>query len=296
MIILGCSASNGIDISLARILGADLSKIETTTFPDGETKVKVPEIRDADGKVVIVQSTFYPQEKALFELLLASYELKDQKIKNVTAVVPYLAYARQNRSFSTGEAVSISVVLDMLRAAGVSSLITVNPHKSGPLMGFKGKVCVANVVDTLATYVKGQIKEPLVLAPDEGGLDLAKRAASKLKCDYAYIEKNRDSYGMVSIKKTHGGDFKGKDVVIFDDIISTGSTIAQAARFAYGEGASSVSAAGVHLIMASSAFENMHNAGVVKVYGTNTIPCEKADVVDISTDIAECIDDIYSNE
>lgn len=286
MFILGGTASNGIDIHLSRILGADLGKIETTKFPDGEIKVKVPEI--ADKRIVLVQSTYYPQEKNLFELLLAAHALKERDAE-VTAVIPYLAYARQNKSFYPGEAVSINTVMDLLRSVGITSLMTVNPHKNGPLMNFKGKVSIVNVENTLANAVKRQFSNPVVLAPDLGGLDMAKNAASVMGCEYTYLDKLRDAYGNVSIKETHGGNLKDKDVIIFDDIISSGSTIELAARYAYSEGAVSVSAAGVHLIMVDGATERLKNAGVERIFGTNTVPYEKAEVVDISEDVADGI-------
>ena len=239
MIVVGGSASNGLDISLSRALGTNLVKVETSKFPDGEIKVRIPEFED--DKVVVVQSTYYPQEKNLFELLHIAEALREKSV-NITAVVPYLAYARQNRSFAQGEAASVNVVLDLLSAAGVRKLITVNPHKSGPLMRFKGKVGIVNVIGTLATNAGEDFESPIVLAPDKGGLDIAKKAAATMGCDYTYIEKVRDTYGSVSIKKTHEHDFGDKDVMIFDDIISTGGTVEQAARFAYDNGAKTVSA------------------------------------------------------
>ncbi len=286
MFILGGTASNGIDIHVSRVLGADLGKVETTKFPDGEIKVKVPEI--SDNHVVIVQSTYYPQEKNLFELLLTAHALRDMNA-DITAVIPYLAYARQNRSFYQGEAISINAVMDLLKAAGVTSLVTVNPHRSGPLRYFGSRIAITNAESTLAKWVGKKLSNPMVLAPDKGSLDMAKGVAEMMKCDYSYLEKHRDTYGTVSIRMTHGRNFKGKEVVIFDDIISTGSTIEQAARYAYSEGAASVSAAGIHLVMADDAVGKLKNAGVDRIFGTNTIPCEKADVVDISEDIAESI-------
>jgi ribose-phosphate pyrophosphokinase len=284
MIVVGGSASNGLDISLSRALGANLVNVETSKFPDGEIKVRIPEFDD--NKVVVVQSTYYPQEKNLFELLLIAEALREKRV-NITAVVPYLAYARQNRSFAQGEAASVNVVLDLLSAAGVQKLITVNPHKSGPLMRFKGKVCIVNAIGTLAERAMKDFEAPVVLAPDKGGLGIAKKAASTMGCDYTYIEKARDAYGSVSIKKTHEHDFRDKDVMIFDDIISTGGTIEQAARFAYDNGAKTVSAVGVHLVMAYGAYERLKKVGVLKIFGSNTMPFEHAEIVDIAPDIAK---------
>ena len=286
MLVLGGTASNGIDIGLSRVLGADLGKIETTKFPDGEIKVRIPEIKS--DKVVIVQSTHYPQEKNLFELLLAADAIKGSDVE-ITAVIPYLAYARQNKSFYPGEAVSISTVMNLLKATGIKSLVTVNPHRSGPLMNFGGKIEVVHAERKLAEHMKGVFKRPMVLAPDSGGVELAKSAAEVIGCEFTYLDKNRDAYGNVSIKAAHGGDFEGKEVIIFDDIISSGSTIELAARHAYSNGAASVSAAGVHLIMVDGAAERLKNAGVLKIFGTNTVPYERAEIIDVSDEIAEGI-------
>lgn len=286
MMVLGCSASNGIEADLARELGTEAAKVETTRFPDGEIKVMVPDTGDND--VVVVQSTCAPQEKNIIELLFAADVLRGRKAR-VTAVVPYLAYARQNKSFRPGEAVSVDVVLEMMHAAGIDRLVTVNPHKVDALSRFKGALGLVDSEKRLAGSIKGRLRNPLVFAPDHGSLDMARNAAATLGCSYTYIDKRRDADGSVSITGTHGGDFKGKDVIIFDDIISTGGTIVQAAGFAYGEGAASVSAAGIHLVMADGAMERLRSAGIEKVFGTNTIPCDKAEIVNVSPDIAECI-------
>ncbi len=290
MMVLGGTASNGLDISLARILNADLGKIETTKFPDGEIKVRLPEIDD--NSIVIVQSTHYPQEKNLFELMFTAYALKERNA-NVCAVLPYLAYARQNKSFAPGEAVSINAVLNMLEAAGINALVTVNPHKSEPLDLFKGKVCIVNSAHTLAQGVKAHLKNPFVLAPDSSALSVAKPAAEVLGCEYTYIDKHRDAYGNVTMQKAHGGNFKGKDVVIVDDMIAAGSTIELATRFAYTEGAASVSAACIHLVMVNNAYQRLKNAGVDKIFGTNTIPFDKAEIIDVAEDVAKCVSSVY---
>ena len=290
MFILGGSASNGLDASVARLLNAKFGRVSVTNFPDGEMRVRMPDGYDG-GDVVIVQSTYPPQDRNLFELILMADYFREVE-RSITAVVPYLGYARQDKSFIAGEAVSINTVLNMMAKAGVKNLITVNPHKIDSLKHFDGGVAVVNAVHSLTGLVKTELKKPLVMAPDIGGLELAKKAASEIGCEYTYIEKKRDNSGNVSIVKTHGGDFEGKDVVIFDDIISTGGTIDLAARFAYGEGAKTVSAAAVHLVMAQGAHERMAKAKVTRIFGTNTIPCAGAQVIDISAEIASSVEEL----
>ncbi len=286
MFVLGGSASNGLDIPISELLGATRAQLVTTSFPDGEIKVRVPE--EVGGDIVVVQSTYQPQERHLFELLLISDHLRHRGYE-VTAVVPYLGYARQDKSFIPGEAVSIHTVLNMMRCAGIKKLVTVNPHKEESLRHFQGEVAIVNAVAALANKVKDMVRDPFVLAPDAGGLELARKAAELLGCEYANIDKKRDSEGKVSIVGTHGSGFGGKDVVIFDDIISTGGTIELAARFAYGMGARSVCAAGVHLVMAGGAKERLKNANITTLFGTNTVPCSDAQIVDISPEIAACL-------
>ncbi len=291
MIVLGVTASNGLDIKLAKELGADIAKVETTKFPDGEFKVRIPEIKD--DKVVIVQSTYHPQERNFFELFMTAHALKSSKA-SVCAVVPYLAYARQNKSFLPGESVSVEAVIDMMSAVGIKSLVTVNPHKRESLDYLKGKVCEANCARTLAEGIKSYLNDPYVLAPDKSALSVAKPAAEVLGCECTHVDKTRDHYGNVSLKKSQGGKLKGKDVIIFDDMITAGSTMELATHFAYENGAASVSAACIHLVMVNGAYERLRNAGVGRIFGTNTIPFDKAEIIDVSKDVAQCVKDVFS--
>ncbi len=290
MIVFGCTASNGLDIGLARALGCALGKIDTTKFPDGEIKVRVPQTDDK--QIVIVQSTYSPQEKNLMELIFTAHALKGRGAE-VCAVIPYLAYARQNKSFAAGESISINAVMDMLASAGIGSIITGNPHKSESLDYFKGKTCIADCAQTMAEGMKKQLDKPYVLAPYHSALNVAQPAAKVLGCDCTFIEKERDAYGNVTMKKSHGGDFEGKSVVIIDDMIAAGSTVELAARFAYDNGADSVYAAGIHLVMVGGAYERLKNAGIKRIFGTNTIPCERAETFDVSKDVVKCVKKVF---
>lgn len=287
MIILGGSSGNGIDESVAKLLGVRHVKLETTKFPDGEMKVRIPERFD-DDTAVIIQSAPYPQERNLFELMFIADDIRE-RVGNIIAVIPYMAYARQDKSFTQGEAISVNTVLKLLRNSGVGALVVVNPHKSEPLAKFGGTVEIINAVGTLTKKVKESVEKPLIMSPDISGVPMAKAAAEALGCEFTYIEKKRESSTQTTITQTHGGDFNGKDVVIFDDMISTGSTVEPAATFAYAQGARSVSAAAIHLVMVNGALERMRKAGVKRLFGTNTIAFKDAELADISGDVAECI-------
>lgn len=287
---LGGPAGSNLDGGIARELGAELVRVHLRNFPDGECLVKIPQsIRGRDA--VIVQSTYFPQDTHIMQLLFLADTASRMGARSITAVVPYLAYMRQNKSFADGEAASISALLKVLYASGVDSLLTVEPHRSDALFAFKGSKLILNPIDRLMDPVSKNIRRPFVLAPDKGSLERARVAATVLNCDYTYIDKERNPVtGEVSMRDAASGNFEDKEIVVVDDMISTGGTIALASRFAYSHGAADVSVAAVHLLMCNSAYNRIRHAGVSRIYGTNTIPYENAVMVDLSKEISELLE------
>ncbi|AKA75102.1 ribose-phosphate pyrophosphokinase [Saccharolobus solfataricus] len=288
MIIIGGSATNGIDESLSKILSIPLVKVENKIFPDGESYIRVPSsIRDEE--VLLVQTTDYPQDKHLIELFLIAETIRDLGAKKLTAIVPYLAYSRQDRRFKDGEAISIKTILHILSEVGVNTLVVVEPHKPEELSYFKGELKIVHPYHQIARKIKEIIEDPFILAPDRGALDRARKIAEEINAPYSYIEKERDrTTGEVRIKEAPNINLKGKDVVIIDDIISTGGTIVQATRLAYSLGAKSVTAAAIHLLLVGGAKERLREVGVKTLIGTNTINVNDKDIItiDVSQSIA----------
>ncbi len=284
--VVGGSACGEIGSNLAKLLKAKYFRIEKKDFPDGEFVVKVP--FDAKGNdVIIVQSTYAPQDRHIMELIFIADALKDMHAKSITAVVPYLAYMRQDKRFLNGQVVSSHMIMRLLNAAGIGRLVTVQPHKEKPLSLFKGRVDSIMPIRALMKRVSHELSDPYVLAPDIGGLELAKTAAKILGCGYTHLDKERNPLtGIPGIKKKPHERFDGKQVVIVDDMVSTGTTIMLASRFAYSRGAAEVVTAAVHLVMADGARHRLMQAGVTRVYGTDTIPAKNAVIVDISSEIA----------
>lgn len=289
MLIVGGTAANGIDEGVAAALGTKAIKVEKRDFPDGEFKIRIN--ADLKGQdVAIVQSLYNPQEKHLLELLFVIDAVKSMGASRAIVVVPYLAYAKQDRRFLEGEGISIDTVVKLLNALGTDGFVTVRPHKSGPLSGLKGKVAIVEPVKAMAAAIKARCADPLVLAPDKGGTEFAAAVANEMGCEFANLEKERDyNTGKPTIKSVIDGSFKGKDVVIVDDMISGGGTMVVSARFSKDNGAKSVGAAAVHLIMMDNAYQKMTDSGISWIIGTNTAPCKDAHAVDISKDIAACI-------
>ncbi len=250
-------------------------------FPDGEVYVRVPpEVRGKN--VILVQSMDNPQEKALWELLLAADASLNAGARHVIALVPYLAYARQDKVFLEGEPVSIRVLLKAMHAAGVEGIVTVDIHNPKSLDEFKGRTVNVIPVRELGEAVKRCVENPLVIAPDKGALHRAKMMAEYLGAEYDYIEKKRDRVTgkiSMSIKEM---SVKGRDVVIVDDIISTGGTLAKATEMLYYQGARKVVAAVSHALLAGNALDKLRRAGLKKIIAANTLRRrEGVDYIDI---------------
>jgi ribose-phosphate pyrophosphokinase len=192
----------------------------------------------------------------------------------VTVIVPYLAYARQDKAFLQGEAVSIETVARMLKAAGVDSLITVNVHQEKVLNRFPFPAKSLSAIPLLAEYFKQKgFAEAFVLAPDEGALHIAEEAKKVLGGDCGYLEKHRDRYtGQITIEKKGKFEVKGKTVVVFDDIISTGGTTAAAVKIMKELGAARVFAGCVHPLMIGEAEKRILEAGAEEIVGTDSVP------------------------
>ncbi len=288
MMILEGPSGNNIGAGVAKILGARYAAVEHKLFPDGESYIRMPKIPEGEKNVAIVQSTYSPHEKHLIELLFMIDALKSLGTRHITAIVPYLAYVRQNKMFSAREAVSINTVLRLLSESGAEALITVEPHRYDVLSLFEGKCAIIDPTESFAEALSKTAPNPFVIATDSGDMVRAKKLAELLDCDFDAIEKERD-YETGKVRAIHSikTDLKRKDVIIFDDVISTGGTIELAARIAVENNARKVIAAATHLVMAGNAYERIVRAGVSELYGSNTIPFQNSRAVDVSPRVAE---------
>jgi len=270
-IILG-PASTQLGQKIAEMLKAEAVNVAFKTFPDGENYVRL-EGRVQDEEVAIVQTTSPPQDTRLVQLALMADAAKRNGAGKVAAVVPYLAYARQDTMFLHGEAISAQAVARMLSAAGVERLLTVNVHQEKVLTHFPFPAKSVSAVPLLAEYfIKRGLKKAFALSPDKGAIYIAEEAQKVLGGECGYLEKNRDRHtGQVTIRRKTF-DIRGHPVIIFDDIISSGGTIVSAANILKELKPQKICAACVHPLLIGEAEQNILNAGVDEIIGTDSVP------------------------
>ena len=229
-IVLG-PASVELGKNLANILGAEAIQVETKRFPDGESYLRIDGDLEGDD-VIIVQSTFPPPDKHLVQLIQLLDTARDLNASKLTAVIPYLAYSRQDKRFRPGESITMKTVIKMIESAGANSLITIDIHNEKILDYFAIEANNLSAMSAIGRYFSKEVAltKPYVFAPDQGALTLAKVLASHVKADYSFFQKQRDrkTGDIETLEKSF--DVQGRDAIVVDDIISTGSTIANASK------------------------------------------------------------------
>jgi len=281
------NASTDLAKRIARKLKSPYIKTEKKVFPDGESKITINHI-PKKSIVVVVQSTYPPVDSNLLELL--SIVSKVQKFSSkVYAVIPYMGYARQDREFLGGEIVTIGVVGRLLKSAGVKKVLTVDIHSKLALKELKISSENVSAMDVLVKHFKKlKMKEPLVVSPDMGGQERAKKFANLLKTDFVALKKHRDrKTGKVNILSDKV-DVKNRDLVLVDDMISTGGSIVKATLFLKKQKCRRVFVACTHALLVNDARKKIKKAGVSQIVSTNTIPGETAKV-DVSRVIADAL-------
>src|SRR3989344_3409205 len=273
MKIFSGTASKTLAQNVAKELKLKLSEIELHIFPDGEKRIRVvDEVVDED--CVVIQSTSTDTDKNYMELLFITDALKRSGAKNVTAVIPYLGYQRQDHVFRSGEAVSLEVVIRILEAVGVDRVITVDLHSIKIPELFHIPAVHLSALSLFAENIK-KMPNVVLVSPDMGGIRRIEILSKMLGgMPYAAIEKNRDlKSGIIEAQTIHG---KVKEyAVIVDDMISTGSTIAVAADLLAKKGATEIVVFATHPVFSKDASMLLQKSKVKKVFVTDTIEVPK---------------------
>ena len=251
--------------------------VEYREFPDGEMYIRFQEKIKKIRELLIVQSLYSSQDTHLMQLFFMLDACRELNI-NVHLFVPYLAYARQDKRFKDYECISSKTVLNILNSFDLKSFYTIDVHEKKLLKHIKTESKNITATSIIGRYLKEEdLKDPVVISPDKGAIDIARRVAEILDCEYDYLEKKRISGDTVETRPKNI-DTRGRDVVIVDDMISTGSTTAKACEILKKEGTRKVLAGATHLLMVGGAEEKLKRAGIDKIFGTDSVPHKYASI------------------
>lgn len=265
MIVTG-SASQSLAAALARELEEPLAPVSFDRFPDGELLAEVPGF-DAD-RAVIVASTV--SSDAHVELLQLQDAVREAGAEEVVTVIPYMGYGRQDRAFEPGQPISARAVARAI-SAGADRVLTVNPHEEGICDFFEPAAESIDAAGHLAEPLPDALAKPVFLSPDAGAIDLAETVRDAYgDGEVDYFEKVRHSGTEVEITPSDV-DVVGRDVVVVDDIIATGSTMSEAIAVLGDRGVGRVFVSCVHPLLVRDAYTKLSSAGVDAIFGTDTI-------------------------
>ena len=285
--VIAGKSSEDVARKLSRKIKANFVKSQVRVFADGENKITLSG-KISKRKSIVVQSMYPPVDTNLIQALSLISKAKEVS-SEVIAVIPYMGYARQDREFLPGEIVTMKVLGKLFKGAGASKIIAVDIHSMIGFKHFSIKTKNVSAIPELVRYVKKlSLKNPLVVSPDQGGKERAKEFAKEFGLDFIALQKKRDrKTGKVQIK-TKNVEVNGRDLILVDDMISTGGSIINATRFLKKQKCKRVYVACTHALLMNDAEKKIKKAGVTKIVSTNTIP-GKTSLVDVSNTIAKAI-------
>lgn len=268
---LSLPSDPGLGRELAHSLGSRYSEVIYKVFPDGESYLRFPEV--SDDEVMLVLTSYPDQNRSLLELFFSAELLSSKNINKIYAVVPYLAYGRQDKEFLSWEIVSGRAVLKIMKHVGLKKLFVVDFHSEKLIEEFSDLLTNILPIKTFGQYVKNKIKEPYILiAPDVGASRRVKLVAEYLNKEYVIIRKTRDRVtGEITHELPNDLDVRGVNAVIIDDIISTGGTIASIAKYLAKKGAQGIYVLASHGLFIADSLNKLRVSGVNKVAVLNTV-------------------------
>jgi len=286
--VISGKSSEDVARKLSRKIKANFVKSQIRVFADGESKITLSG-KISKRKSIVVQSIYPPVDTNLIQALSLISKAKEIS-SEVIAVIPYMGYARQDREFLPGEIVTMKVLGKLFKGAGASKIIAVDIHSMVGFKHFSIKTKNVSAIPELVHYFKKlSLKNPLVVSPDQGGKERAKEFAKELGSEYITLEKKRDrKTGKVQIKTKNLDEVVNRDLILVDDMISTGGSIVKATQFLKKQKCKKVYVACTHALLMNDAEKRIRKAGVTKIISANTIP-GKTSIVDISNTIAKAI-------
>jgi ribose-phosphate pyrophosphokinase len=265
MYIIGGTASKAIAEDLSKLLDVPLANTISKRFPDKEFYMRI--LDDVSKEHVIIVQTTYPDAN-IIELFIIQNAVEEAKAKEISVVIPYFGYARQDTKFQSGEPISAKAMANLI-SLKADRIITIDPHKKHILDFFSTPAFSCSAVAEISKYLKEK-KINFVIAPDKGALDRVKTASEIIKCDFDYLEKTRIDGEKIEIKPKEI-NVKNKNVAIIDDIISTGGTMAKSIKHLKKQGAKNVFVACTHGLFAGDSVKKLSSAGAKEIISTDSI-------------------------
>ncbi len=296
MKIISCNSNTPLAESVSQYLSIPLTKATVKRFADQEVFVEVLEnVRGQD--VFVIQSTSYPANDHIMELLVTLDALRRASAKRVTAVIPYFGYARQDRKPGPRTPISAKLVANLITTAGANRVLTIDLH-AGQIQGFFD-IPVDNLygaplmVNDILQNKKN--KNIMVVSPDVGGVVRARGLAARIGADLAIVDKRREKAGVSEVMNIIG-DVDGRDCILVDDIVDSAGTLCNAAAALKAKGAKSVSAYTTHGVLANNAQKRVQDSVLDELVITDsiqptveTINCKKIRVLSCAPLVAEAI-------
>ena len=303
--VFACNSNKELAQAIVDKLGLKLGDAEVEKFSDGEISVKINEtIRGAD--VFIIQSTSYPVNDNLMELLIMIDAMKRASAARITAVMPYYGYARQDRKARPRDPISAKLVANLLTSAGANRVLTMDLH-CAQIQGFFD-IPVDNLIGSplltqfyIDKYGEDLEKDFVAVSPDLGSVTRVRKFAEKLNIPIAIIDKRRPKPNVSEVMNIIG-DIKGKKVILVDDMIDTAGTITNAANALKERGAIEVDACCTHGVLSGPALERIEKSAITELLILDTIEMpeekliDKITVVFVADVFADAINFVHKGE
>ncbi|MCK4973138.1 MAG: ribose-phosphate pyrophosphokinase [Candidatus Heimdallarchaeota archaeon] len=288
--------SDSLGENIAKQLDLPHVKINFKHFYDGETYLQIDDQVENED-ILIIQSTYPNQEKSLLETMLIASTLKEFGADRVLAIIPYLCYARADKRKLKGEALSHHLTLSYLQNSGVDSILTVNVHNKEQYFVQDSGLDKQNLnvlPFMVGEFLKGKEKNDwIIVGPDKGSETDILQIANEFSISYYILEKSRDPVTHLIQTKKPNFDFNNKNVLIIDDVVSSGTTAKTASSLIFEKGAKSVTILFVHVLSKPDVISDMKKIGDLSVYSSNTVTRTDVEQIDISPILSKFIEDKY---
>ncbi|MDO8451866.1 MAG: ribose-phosphate pyrophosphokinase [bacterium] len=277
MILLSGTSNIPLAQAIAKEHSVPLGNVEITRFIDNECRVRV--IEEVEGEsVIVIQSLSQIADQHLMELCLIGQALKSLKARRVVACIPWMGYSKQDKQFRRGESVSAELVARFLEGAGFDDVVSIELHSENLLPYFRVPIHELSSHDVLLDAFRQRFPDAsgaVVVSPDRGGQSRSQRFAEEAGLRLVYLEKNRDRHtGKIDVVGI-SGSVDGKNLVIFDDIINTGSTAIKTSQFLKSHGCGRMYFLATHPVFAGDAIEKLSKCPIDHIIVTDTIAIPK---------------------